>query len=303
MQIKNRAALAAMVALACVSTGASALTVTSYAVPGSTSTELWGVNDRGVLVGSYDNGGFIDDHGTITTVNLPGSPGYVAGISNDGLAVGSDGTNSFFYKAGVLTSFAIAGEEETLLRGISSNGRYAAGVAYGADGSSEGFVLDLASNTLATIAPPAGRNFTAVQGVNDLGVAVGSLNGSAGSMLFDSVSGTTTWFQALGDLSPVRARAFNDAGDLGGWGIDGDGKWVGFLETAATGLTTFDLGSNDTVLYALNNTGLAVGSYENDDGIDHSFVVNLTAVPEPSTTVLMALALAAIAVRRSRRKG
>lgn len=301
MQLKNRAAMAAMVALACASTSASAMTVTSYAVPGSTSTELWGINDQGVLVGSYDNGGFIDDHGTITTVNLPGSPGYVAGISNGGLAVGSDGTTSFFYKAGVLTSFAIAGEDETLLRGISSNGRYAAGVAYRDDGSSEGFVLDLASNTLSTIAPPAGRNFTAIQGVNDFGVAVGSLNGTGGSMLFDSTSGTATWFDALGGLAPVRGRAFNDAGDLGGWVINGDGKWVGFLDTAATGFTTFDYGSNDTVVYAVNNTGLAVGSYENDDGIDHSFVVNLTAVPEPSTTVLMALALVAIAARRSRR--
>ena len=75
MQIKRLAAAAALVALACVSTAASALSITPYTVPGSTSTALMCVNDRGVLVGFDDNGGFIDDHGQVTTVNLAGSPG------------------------------------------------------------------------------------------------------------------------------------------------------------------------------------------------------------------------------------
>jgi len=302
MQLTKQAAVAALVALACAATAASAASITPYMVPGSTSTELWGINDAGVLVGSFDDGGFIDDHGHVTTVNLPGSPGYVAGISNDGLAVGSDGTTSFFYKMGVLTPFSIAGEEQTLLRGISTNGRYATGVAYGADGRTEGFVLDLLDDRLTTIAPPAGANITAIQGVSNAGVAVGSLNGSRGSMLFDSVGGTTTWFPTPDGLSFVRLRAIDDAGDLAGWAFTDDGKWVGFLDTATGGVSTFDLGSNDTLIYGLNNAGLAVGSYENDDGVDHSFVVNLSVVPEPSTTALMALALVAGALGLARRR-
>ena len=302
MQFKKLAASAAMVALACASTAASALSITPYMVPGSTSTALWGVNDLGVLVGFYDNGGFIDDHGTITTVNLAGSPGFVTGISDDGLAVGTDGTSSFFYKAGVLTPFAIAGEEQTLIRGISANGRYAAGVAYGSDGSSEGFVLDTSSNTLATISPPAGLNFTVIQGVNDNGVAVGSLNHGGGSLLFDSVSNVTTYLPVLDGLMSVRIRAIDNAGDLAGWAVNSDGKGIGFVDMVAGGVTTFDLGSTETVIYGLNNAGLAVGSYQNDDGIDRSFVVNLSAVPEPSTTALMAFALLAGGLRLTRRR-
>ncbi len=301
MKYNMLTAAAAMVALACASMAASANSITPYTVPGSVSTAPWSVNDHGVLVGADDEGGFIDDHGKVTIVNLPGSPGYVAGISNDGLAVGSDGTTSFFYQAGVLTPFTIEGEAQTLFRGISANGRYVAGVAYAANGSSEGFVLDTQSDRLSTIAPPAGREFTVVQGVNDSGVAVGSLNQSAGSLLFDSVSGVTTYFSVLDGLTNLRVRAINDEGDLGGWAFDTDGKEVGFVEAAGAGITTFALGSS-TLIYGLNNAGLAVGSYQNDDGIDHGFVVNLSAVPEPSTTGLMALALLAAGVRLARRR-
>jgi len=302
MQITKLAAAAAMVTLTCVSTAASALSITPYAVPGSTSTALMGINDRGVLVGFDDNGGFIDDHGQLTTVNLAGSPGYIAGISNDGLAVGSDWTNSFFYKAGVLTPFAVAGEAQTMLRSISANGRYAAGVTYGEDGSAKGFVLDTVSDRLATIVPPIGAQLMDLHGVNDNGVAVGNVIGGAGSMLFDSVSGTTTYFSSLAGLANVRARAIDDAGDISGYAVNGEGGWIGFYYRATEGITTFDLGDNSTLVYGLNNAGLAVGSYENDDYIDHSFVINMSAVPEPATTTLMTFALLAVGFGMARRR-
>ena len=162
-------------------------------------------------------------------------------------------------------------------------------------------MLDTVSDRLATVVAPAGAQLMDLHGVNDSGVAVGNVIGGAGSMLFDSVSGTTTYFSSLAGLENVRARAIDDAGNISGYAVD-EGRWIGFYYRATEGVTTFDLGGNSTLVYGLSNAGLAVGSYENDDYIDHSFVINLSAVPEPATTTLMAFALLAVGFGTRRRR-
>jgi len=281
---------------------AASYTVTPYATPGSTFTQLWGVNDHGVLAGGDDGGGFIDDHGTITSVNLPGSPGFVTGVSNAGTAVGSDGTSSFLYQGGVVTPFAVPGSDSTLVRGISANGRYVAGVFTTSAGAFDGFVWDSTTSTFSTIEGPGGLPVAVVQGVNDNGVAVGSLSGGNGSFLFDAAHGTTGYFTEAYGLTFLHLRAIDDAGDLGGWGLDAQGTLVGFLGTLDTGFTTFDLGATSTLIYGLNNAGEAVGYYDDANGGLHSFVVTTTAVPEPASTPLMLMGLGAVGLAVRRRK-
>jgi uncharacterized membrane protein len=296
------AAAAAMGALALASSAVSAATtytISPYAVAGSMSTQLWGLNNHGVLVGGDDNGGFIDDHGTLTTLGSAGT--FVAGISDGGLAVGGDGTTSFFYDAGVLTPFAVAGAEATQVRAISANGRYVTGVFTTAGGDSDGFVWDNLTSTLSTLVPPAGAAYTVVQGVNDNGVATGSLNRGLGSVLFDAVQGTTSHFTDWDGLSNVRFRAINDAGDIGGWAFV-DGSTIGFIDKQGEGVTTFDLGFSSTSIYALNDVGQAVGFDVDADGNAHSFTVDTSPVPEPSSVASMAFALLAGCVRLKKRR-
>lgn len=302
MHFMKLAALTAMGALVVASSAASAATsytVTPYAVAGSVSTQLWGLNNHGVLVGSDDNGGFIDDHGSITTIGTAGT--FVTGISDGGLAVGTDGTHSFFYDAGVLTPFDVAGAQATQVRGISANGRYLAGVFTDADGISDGFVWDKLTSTLSTMVPPAGAQYAVVQGVNDDGVAAGNLNGGFGSVLFDSTTGTTSYFTELDGLSFVHFRTIDDAGDIGGWAVDG-ADLVGFIDKPGEGAHTFHLDVNGTYIYALNEVGQAVGWDVDADNNLHSFTVDTSPVPEPWSAALMAFAFLAGGARLAKRR-
>lgn len=275
---------------------------------GSAITQPWGINDAGVVVGYADGNGFIDNHGSIQTVAWPAVPAgntVLTGISNGGLAVGGDGLNqSFFYQGatGVFTPFSVPGSTSTVVRGISANGRYVTGTFMDASGDGHGFVWDTSAAQLSTISPPAGSSLLVIQGVNDDGIATGSLVGGA-ALIFDSKTGISTSYSSSVDgLTHVSPRAINDDGLLGGWAYDATGEIVGFVGTFATGFTTISAGPQ-TIIYGLNDTGQAVGFYGGSGGVEHGFIASSASpVPElPPATFLLA-ALAAGAWRRGARR-
>ena len=96
--VRRRRALqlsAFFLTLLAIGSNASAFTFTTLDVPGATSTEAFGINRHGQIVGFYadssgvGHGFLLDPAGTFTTLDVPGATFTVAiGINGHGRIVG-----------------------------------------------------------------------------------------------------------------------------------------------------------------------------------------------------------------------
>ena len=308
---------------ACRLVGVCALIVTAtwpvlaadYAVrlfdrPGALSTQLWDINDGGVIVGAaaYTDGrsaGFTYSAGVFT--DFAGPAGALrtqfTGISNSGLIVGffdsADSlegrgvTSSFLFNGSNYTSFAIPGTDETVLRHISSDGRYLTGT-YTIDAVHYGFAYDRWTDGFMSF----GERSIA-QGASIDGVVVGSAtlgNASQTGFEHDLATGVTS-FPMIDGLEQTRFRDINDVGSITGF-TRGDGN-LAFVLSAAGELSTFTFaGAYDTAGYGLNNHNVLVGWYGDYDGqILRGFVA--TPVPEPQSWALLLCGLAFVGWARA----
>lgn len=89
------------------------LTITLFAVPGSTSTGATGINNAGQIVGSYTDTtgrthGFLDTNGAFITLDFPGSTStQPTGINNLGQIVGFYSGGAFLYANGTFSNLPI----------------------------------------------------------------------------------------------------------------------------------------------------------------------------------------------------
>jgi probable HAF family extracellular repeat protein len=285
---------------------ATSYTYTNIDVAGATETLAWDVNNHGQVAGQSidaDNisHGFVYSNGSYASIDGPsGSMGSAAfGVSDTGTVVGyyndAAGSRGFIYEGGVYQDFYIAGSFFTVVRGISSNGRYITG-SYGmGDLYQNAFIVDRLTNELRLVQPGALLN-----GVNDSGVAVGnSFLDSQQPFTYDFATNTTT-------SQPMPGTRFRD--------ISTDGTIVGFtlwdLTTSIIGKpgSFADIpspsGYPNFLVEGINDMGWLSGSaynYEEDLPWSHGYIAIPTAVPEPSTYALMALGIAALGWRSRRR--
>ena len=268
----------------------------TFDVPNSVYTEVYGINDRGVLVGQYidTNGishGFIALGRRIISVDVTGVGSVGAGLSainNFGTAVGtwadSTGTYHSFIRSpsGVITTIndPNAGPWGTSAAGVNNLGEVT-GLYLDSSSAQHGFLYR--NGKFITIDAPGYQN-TDVWGINDFGVVDGlgfTVTPVFSQMPFTlstKVPGATfRSFSAPGQ--PVYSGAINNFGVV--VGHSNDTVFIGWEQNHWTLTTISDpLADNTpatgnfggTAAAGINDFGTVVGIYFDSTGTGHGFI-------------------------------
>jgi hypothetical protein len=271
--------------------------------PGAPQTQILGINDHGVAVGS----GLFTDVTSITfeynyrkklfTV-VPAASGYsktdVLGINNSGVMVGSvlglDGTTYSAFirgKDGTFTIFRQPGWDNSQARGINEAG-LVCGFSNSADQNNFiGFIYDPRTNVFTPVLPSP---VTIVAGINNRGQIAGSVwyyadavypgSGQGPYGFVRDANGHVTLFRVNGQ--PTRARAITDSGVITGFLDDPTTNYKGFV-TKLHGSSGYQAVSipdasllsslqGGTLALGIANDGVVSGSASDSDGTSHGFI-------------------------------
>jgi probable HAF family extracellular repeat protein len=212
-----------------------------------TETSAYGINNAGVIVGSFfsvnfDNDGFLLKKGLFTPVSVPDTVfihGSLFGVNDRGEAVGIFiDAETEFQSAFVL--------------------------------SRKGEIEVLPDITVLPDASPdsSGSPF----GINNQGTIVGSYrdvdDNLHGFILSDGVY-TSFDFPGLQDTS---LNGINDPGQIVGYGLDVDGNAHGFVIRKGVATPIAVPGAVKTFPFGINNRGQIVGAYRGADNVNHGFL-------------------------------
>jgi uncharacterized membrane protein len=270
------------------------LTFSLIDFPRSTTSTAMGIDDKGRIVGGFNDGNlenylpgnnaFRLTGNAFSSVAFPGAVQTVAfGINKSGEIVGAfvdsgGATHGFTLVDKTYTQFDCPAGY-TVPYAINDSGQI---VGY-CEGSDSGFLLS--GGVFTTIAVP-GANFTLAEGINDAGVIVGwyFVDGTSGYQGFVDNGGSFTTIDYPGYPNTYLA-GINDSGLIvGGYGTavtigSTNYEWPhGFLYSAGA-FTSFDAPFGDVVVtnpFALNNKGEIVGGYVDSAGMNYGFYIKVT---------------------------
>jgi len=222
--------------------------------PGSTQTQVTGLNDRGWTVGFWvdaagDNFGFVEHNGVFTDVVDPNGQDKAAngmtteqllGINNRDEAVGfwtdaSGNSHGFLYNVGGgrFTGISIPRVASVTTTGINNEGDVS-GFYVGAQGQDVPFIRS-SRGRIFTLAGPQGATSTQALGINDREEVVGSYTDATGA------THGFTWarrggYTMIDDPNGMRGNnamtvvnGVNDLGQLVGFYLDNAGNTDGML--------------------------------------------------------------------------
>jgi hypothetical protein len=222
-------------------------------VPGSTQTQVTGLNDRGVTVGFWsdmnnasqtnDNFGFYDIDGSFRSVKYPASSAsnpsvnQLLGVNDEDVAVGfyndaSGNSHGYTYniRTGKFASVTIPGATSVTASAINNSGDIA-GFFTNSVGATDSFLWTGPGHVI-TLAVP-GAQATQALGVNDSKEVVGVYSAGSGSA---AVTHGFTWtakhgFKTVDDpdgAGTTTINGVNDQGDIVGFYTGTAGNTDGF---------------------------------------------------------------------------
>jgi hypothetical protein len=277
----------ALLMMTATATGAAEpVAFTSFDIPGATSYFVAGINDEGLVAGSWDTAdgsaiGFIrtpdgristpivhpDDNTKTTVLRAVNDDGVIAGF------YGANVSNGFLLTDGKFRTVDFPGAVATALRGINNlgdvSGTYSV-VDLNAD--EFGFIIPRRGTPISfKLADPTGTSIV-VGGINDLRQLVGYYTDATSTLVgfLRQPSGQFVSIIFPGALN-TEVDGINDCGIV--VGIWGDGSTAHGFYGRPGNLHRFDLpGAVATFSQGINNEGRIVGRYATADGVSHAFV-------------------------------
>jgi uncharacterized membrane protein len=246
-------------------------------VPGSTTSDAWGINAAGDVVGNCSFGpqflGFLWQRGVFTTINVPGST-YTAAfsINSVGVIVGEFGdavtTHAYVLRNGKFTQIDFPGAISTGAPRINDKGDILGGYLT-ADNPfvAHGFLLTH-DGTFQTIAYP-GALESGGNAINSRGDIVGNWDNDLffnfhGFLLTGGEFTTLDYPGAIGELGGSNPTGINASGQICGVFVDADGSHGYVFDSGV--FTAIDAPAGvpgTTSVFGLNDTGKLVGKYRN----------------------------------------
>lgn len=269
---------------------ATGYTYTNIAPPGSSDSSANGINNNGVIVGWQLSGtlytGFIDNHGSFTTVSDGLSNVVFNAINNAGTIVGQDNSSGLIYSGGIFTDYNAPNSLQTVLTGINDNnvisGYYQAG-----NNNFYGFTKN--GSTVSLINIP-GALSTFANGINNAGEVVGYYeNASFSYVSFLDNGGTFTYLSVPGGAGTF-AQGINNEGQIVGYYETSTSNYLGFLYAGGQYFTIFPpfaAPGDESEAYAINDASAIVGYYGLLSDPGFLATLNTGAAPEPATAGLM----------------